>query len=66
MMICGFGFAGPAGKLGPTIAILPAAGFAMLAAVLSLLRLLNFVRLPAMRRAAPAPLDERQTEATSK
>jgi MFS transporter, DHA2 family, multidrug resistance protein len=57
-----FGFAGPAGKLGPTIAILLAAGFAMLAAALSLLRLLNFIRIPAMRRAAPARDNERQPD----
>ena len=58
-----FGFAGPVGKLGPTIAILLAAGFASLAAALSLLRLVNFIRFPAIRRAAP---DKRQPKPANK
>ena len=41
-----FGFAGPSGGTGPTVAILLAAGFSALAAVASLFRLFNFVRLP--------------------
>lgn len=57
-----FGFAGPSGKTGPTIAILLASGFAALAALLSLLRLLNIVRLRPFRRAAPPAVEARQTE----
>jgi MFS transporter, DHA2 family, multidrug resistance protein len=45
-----FSFAGPAGKLGLTVAILLAAGFASFAATLSLVRLVNFIPFPAMRR----------------
>jgi MFS transporter, DHA2 family, multidrug resistance protein len=49
-----FGFAGPSSGSGPAFAILLAAGFAALAAVLSVLRLLNIVRLR-----PPAPLSTR-------
>jgi len=56
-----FGFAGSVGKLGPTIAVMLAAGFAALAAGMSLLRLLNSVRFAAMRRAAPARDNKRPT-----
>ena len=45
-----FGYAGPGGGTSPTTAILIAAGFSALAALASLSRLLNFVRLP--RRAS--------------
>jgi DHA2 family multidrug resistance protein-like MFS transporter len=45
-----FGYAGPGGGASPTTAILIAAGFSALAAIASLSRLLNFVRLP--RRAS--------------
>ena len=45
-----FGYAGHGGGTSPTTAILIAAGFSALAALTSLSRLLNFVRLP--RRAA--------------
>jgi hypothetical protein len=41
-----FGYAGPGGGTSPTTAILIAAGFSALAALASLSRLLNFVRLP--------------------
>jgi MFS transporter, DHA2 family, multidrug resistance protein len=40
-----FGYAGPAAGTGPTIAILFAAGFSALAAIASLSRLLNLVRM---------------------
>src|SRR5712671_6271687 len=39
-----FGFAGPSGGTGPTIAIFLAAGFSALAAIASVFRLFNFVR----------------------
>jgi MFS family permease len=45
-----FGYAGPGGGTSPTTAILIAGGFSALAALASLSRLLNFVRLP--RRAS--------------
>jgi hypothetical protein len=45
-----FGYAGPGGGTSPTTAILIAAGFSAFAALASLSRLLNFVRLP--RRAS--------------
>jgi DHA2 family multidrug resistance protein-like MFS transporter len=41
-----FGYAGPAGGMSPTIAVLLAAGFSTLAALASLSRLLNLVRIP--------------------
>jgi DHA2 family multidrug resistance protein-like MFS transporter len=41
-----FGFAGPSGGTGPTIAIFSAAIFSALAAIASVFRLFNFVRFP--------------------
>jgi MFS transporter, DHA2 family, multidrug resistance protein len=41
-----FGFAGPSGGTGPTIAIGLAAGFSAMAALASVFRLFNFVRAP--------------------
>jgi DHA2 family multidrug resistance protein-like MFS transporter len=46
-----FGYAGPAGETSPTVAVLLAAGFSALAAVVSVSRLLNFVRVPRSSRA---------------
>jgi MFS transporter, DHA2 family, multidrug resistance protein len=61
-----FGFAGPSGKIGPTIAILLAAGFTALAAGLSLLRLLDIVRFSrGFQRAVPVTA-EQQTRAAGK
>ena len=57
-----FGFAGPSRGSGSTFAILLAAGFAALAAVLSVLRLLNIIQLRSTQRSAPAPGDKRQTK----
>ena len=45
-----FGFAGPSGGTGPTIAIFLAAGFSALAAIASVFRLCNFVRFPQSSR----------------
>jgi MFS transporter, DHA2 family, multidrug resistance protein len=62
-----FGFAGPSSGTGPTLAILLAAGFAALAAVLSVLRTSRFVRFPrALRRAGPAAADEQERQAAAK
>jgi MFS transporter, DHA2 family, multidrug resistance protein len=62
-----FGFAGPLRGSGPTFAILLAAGFAALAAVLSLLRILNIVRFPQTAwRPVPAPATEQQTRGAGK
>jgi MFS transporter, DHA2 family, multidrug resistance protein len=47
-----FGYAGPAGGTSPTVAILLAAGFSTLAAIVSVSRLLNFGRLPRSSRTA--------------
>jgi hypothetical protein len=41
-----FGFAGPSGGTGPTIAIFSAAIFSALAMIASVFRLFNFVRFP--------------------
>jgi MFS family permease len=58
-----FGFAGPSGGTGPTVAILLAGGFAALAAVLSVLRIFNSVRFPrSPRRATPVPASEQHIE----
>src|SRR5271169_4253089 len=62
-----FGFAGPAGGTGPTVAILLAAGFAALAGVLSVLRIFNFVRFSrSQRRAGRTPAGEQQPRAAGK
>jgi DHA2 family multidrug resistance protein-like MFS transporter len=45
-----FGFAGPSGGTGPTIAIFLAAGFSALATIASVFRLFNFVRFPRSSR----------------
>jgi MFS transporter, DHA2 family, multidrug resistance protein len=59
-----FGFAGPSGGTGPTLAILLAAGFAAFAAVLSVLRVSRFVRFPrSLRQAGPATADEQKRQA---
>jgi amino acid permease len=49
-----FGYAGPSGGTSPTVAILLAAGFAALAAIASVSRLLNFVRIPRSSDSAAA------------
>lgn len=58
-----FSIAGPAGGTSPTVAILLAAAFAALAAIASVLRQLNFVRIPRSSPASdsiapPAPRDK--------
>ena len=60
-----FGYAGPGGGTSPTTAILIAAGFSALAALASLSRLLNFVRLPRPSHtlAAAIPKTSGRTEA---
>jgi DHA2 family multidrug resistance protein-like MFS transporter len=47
-----FGYAGPSGGTSPSVAILLAAGFSAIAAIASVSRLFNFVRVP---RSSPAP-----------
>jgi MFS family permease len=60
-----FGVVGPSGGIGATAAILLAAGFTALAAVLSFLRLSRFARFPrSPRRADPAPAGKRQPRTT--
>jgi DHA2 family multidrug resistance protein-like MFS transporter len=59
-----FGFARPSGSTGPTIAILLAAGFAAAAAIASLCRLLNVVRIP--QRENPAFADTPHASATAR
>jgi DHA2 family multidrug resistance protein-like MFS transporter len=62
-----FGFAGPSGGTGPTVAILLAAGFAALAAALSVLRMSRFVRFPvSLQRAGPPAEEEQERQATAK
>jgi MFS transporter, DHA2 family, multidrug resistance protein len=62
-----FGFAGPSGGTGPTVAILLAACFSALAAVLSVLRIFNFVRgRRSPRRSGPVALGEQQHRAAGK
>jgi len=62
-----FGFAGPSSGTGPAIAILLAAGFAALAAVLSVLRMSRFVLFPrSLPRASPAAADEEKRQAAAK
>lgn len=58
-----FGFAGPAGGTGPTMAILLAAGFSAAAAAASVFRLFNFVRRPRSARSGSAavPAANRKT-----
>jgi MFS transporter, DHA2 family, multidrug resistance protein len=54
-----FGYAGPSGGTSPTNAILLASGFSALAAIISLSRLLNAVRIPRTPRTLkPAPRDK--------
>jgi DHA2 family multidrug resistance protein-like MFS transporter len=47
-----FGYAGPSGGTSPSVAILLAAGFSAFAAIASVSRLFNFVRVP---RSSPTP-----------
>src|SRR5271166_51090 len=51
-----FGYAGPAGGTSPTVAILLAALFSALAAIVSVSRLLNYVRLPRASRPPASPM----------
>jgi hypothetical protein len=62
-----FGFAGPSGGTGPTVAILLAACFSALAAVLSFLRIFNFVRFRrSPRQSGPVALGEQRHRAAGK
>ena len=57
-----FGYAGPAGGPSPTVAILLAAGFAAIAAVASISRMLGFVRRPRPSRTPAAALPKAVSE----
>ncbi|MBV9203576.1 MAG: MFS transporter [Alphaproteobacteria bacterium] len=57
-----FGFAGPTGGSSPTVAILLAAGFAAIAAVASISRMLGFVRRPRPARSSAPALPKAASE----